>query len=132
MSDDMPDRVHAPEDVQLAHDLTTALRADGYTVGFDTDEVVEDFADHKQQAAALLEGDDISSFFLVVERSGDTTDYSTSVIVENSTVWGVSQIQMLGAHFRTIYDALPLSTEDLISAIVDEALTIDDTAGGEQ
>ena len=128
---DEPDRTGAPDDVELAHDLTTTLRADGYTVGFDSSDVVGDFDEHKQTAGELLEGDDVSSFFLVVER-GETTDYSTSVIVADSTVWGVSQIQMLGAHFRTVLDSLPLSTETLISAMVDEAVTIDEADAGEE
>lgn len=126
MTDEEPERIHGPSDVELAHDLTTSLRADGYTVGFDTDEdVVDGFDDHKQEAAELLEGDDVSSFFLVVER-GENADYATSVIVEDNVVWGLAQIQMLGAHFRTVLDALPFGTEGLISAIVDEALTIDE------
>lgn len=126
---DQPDRIEAPSDVQAAHDLTTSLRADGYSVGFDVDDVVADFPEHKQQATELLEGDDVSSFFLVVER-GESADYSTSVIVDDDVVWGVSQIQMLGAHFRTVLDALPLSTTDLVSAVVDEALTIDEETDG--
>lgn len=125
MSDDAPDRVDAPDNVQAAHALTTALRAEGYTIGFDTEDIVEDFDEHREMAAALLDEDDVAAFFITVAREGQT-DYSSSVIVDDSTVWGVTQIQLLGAHFRTVLDTLPLSTTELVDAIVDEAVTIEE------
>lgn len=113
------------EDVKAAHDLAVSLRNDGYTVGFDSDDVVEDFDQHVQDAQELLEADDLSGFFVVAHREGQT-DYASSVVVNDSVAWGVVQIEMLGSHFRTIVDALPLGTTELVESIVDEALTIDD------
>ena len=123
----MADEIHIPDDVKAAHDLGVKLRADGYSVGFEADDVLDEqtFADHKEQAAKTLFDEDVASFYLAVERD-QHTDYSTSCIVQDQSVWGISQIQMLGAHFRMVHDALPLSTSELIDAMVDEAITIDE------
>jgi hypothetical protein len=114
-----------PADVKAAHDIATALRNDGYTIGFDSADVVEDFDDHVAAAQADLGADDLGAFFTVAHRDGQT-DYATSVVLEHDVAWGVIQIEMLGSHFRTVLEALPLDTADLIEAMVDEALTIDD------
>jgi hypothetical protein len=119
MSDD-----RTPE-VKAAHDLATSLRNDGYTVGFDSSDVVEDFDEHVDAGQQLLDADDLGAYFVVAHREGQT-DYSTSVVLEDNVAWGVIQIEMLGAHFRTVLDALPLDTSDLIEAMVDEALTINE------
>lgn len=112
-------------EVKAAHDLATALRNEGYTVGFDSSDVVEEFDDHTVAAQRMLEADDLGAFFVVAHREGQT-DYSSSVVVDDNVAWGVIQIEMLGAHFRTVLNALPLDTSELIEAIVDEALTIDE------
>ena len=114
-----------PSDVKAAHDIATALRNDGYTVGFDSSDVVEDFDDHVAAAQADLNPDDLGAFFMVAHRDGQT-DYATSVVLEHDVAWGVIQIEMLGAHLRTVLEALPLDATDLIEAMVDEALVIDD------
>lgn len=123
---DEPDEVEAPTELKKAHELTTKLRADGYSVGFDADDLVDDFDDHREQSIALLEADDVSAFFLVVERD-QQTDFSSSVVVSDPVVYGVSQIQMLGAHFRTVLDNTGLETTELVESMVDEALVIDET-----
>jgi hypothetical protein len=118
MADDTPD-------LKAVHDLQTALRNEGYTVGFGADDVVADFDDHVHDAQAQLDADDLAAFFVIAHREGQT-DYASSVIVDDEVAWGVTQIQLLGAHFRTVLDALPLDTTDLIDAMVDEALTLDE------
>ena len=118
-----------PPTVKAAHDLATALRNDGYTVGFNAEDVVEDFDEHADQAQAQLDADDLAAFFVVAHREGQT-DYSSSVVVRDDVAWGVTQIEMLGAHFRTVLEALPLDTSELIDAMVDEAVTIDETGDG--
>jgi hypothetical protein len=115
-----------PSDVKAAHDIATALRNDGYTIGFDSADVVKDFDSHVAAAQSNLDADDLGAFFVVAHRDGQT-DYATSVILEHDVAWGVIQIEMLGSHFRTVLEALPLDTTDLIEAMVDEALVIDDT-----
>jgi len=122
-------------EVKAAHDLAVSLRNDGYTVGFDSSDVVEDFDQHVDAGRDLLEADDLGAYFVVAHREGQT-DYSSSVVLKDDVTWGIVQIEMLGAHFRTVLDALPLDTTDLIEAMVDEALTIDendelDTARGQ-
>lgn len=124
----MPSETDPPR-VKAAHDLATALRNEGYTVGFDADDVVEDFDDHAAAARGQLDADDLAAFFVVAHREGQT-DYSSSVVVRDDVAWGVTQIEMLGAHFRTVLEALPLETTDLIDAMVDEALTVDESRGG--
>ena len=116
--------------VKAAHALVTSLRADGRTVGFDSSDVVEDFDDHVAAGQDLLDAEDLGAFFVVAHRDGQT-DYSTSVVLQDNVAWGVIQIEMLGSHFRTVLDALPLDTTDLIEAMVDEALTIDDMEEGD-
>ncbi|WP_254535257.1 hypothetical protein [Halomarina litorea] len=116
---------HSDSEVQAAHQLITTLRNQGYTVGLDTDDIVEDFNDHTVSAQALLDADDLGAFFVIAHRQGQT-DYSTSVILDESVAWGVIQIEMLGSHFRTVLDALPLSTTELVDAMVDEAITIEE------
>ena len=113
-----------PSDVKAAHDIATALRSDGYTIGFDSSDIVEDFDDHVAAAQADLDADDLGAFFTVAHRDGQT-DYATSVVLKHDVAWGVVQVEMLGAHFRTVLEALPLDSTDLIKAMVDEALVID-------
>lgn len=112
-------------DVKAVHDLSVSLRNDGYTVGFDSSDVVEDFDDHVEAGRELLDADDLGGYFVVAHRQGQT-DYASSVIVRDPVAHGVVQIEMLGAHFRTVLEALPLNTTELVEAIVDEALTVDD------
>lgn len=112
-------------DVKTAHDLATALRNEGYTIGFDSSDVVDDFGAHVSAGQELLDADDLAAHFVVAHREGQT-DYSSSVIVDEPVAYGVVQIEMLGAHFRTVLETLPLDTTELIDAMVDEALAIDD------
>lgn len=119
MTDDDPSKVEA------AHDLATTLRNEGYTVGFDSSDVVEEFDEHVDAAQQQLDAEDLGAFFVVAHRDGQT-DYSSSVVLDHDVAWGVIQIEMLGAHFRSVLDALPLDTTALVEAMVDEALTIDE------
>lgn len=132
MTEDDPDDSAVDDEIarelKAAHELTTKLRADGYSVGFDADDLVEDFDDHREQAHEVLDGDDVSAYFLVVER-GQNADFSSSVVVDDPVVYGVSQIQMLGAHFRTVLDNTGLDTSELVESMVDEALAIDADGG---
>lgn len=48
-----------PPEVKAAHDLALALRQDGYSVGFDSSDVVDDFDEHSAQAQAMLGADDL-------------------------------------------------------------------------
>ena len=113
------------EQVRAAHDLSTTLRNKGYSVGFDTDDLVEDFDEHTASGQALLDADDLGAFFVIAHRQGQT-DYGSSVVLDDSLAYSLIQIEMLGSHFRTVLDTLPLSTTELVDAMVDEALTIDD------
>lgn len=117
-----------PPKVKAVHDVVTALRNDGYTVGFDSDDVVEDFDEHVAQGQQQLDADDLAAYFVVAHREGQT-DYGTSVVLGDDVVWGLIQVEMLGAHFRAVLDALPLSTTDLIDAMIDEAIAVDDMEG---
>lgn len=114
--------------IKAAHDVVDALRAEGYTVGFDSDDVVEDFDEHAGEAQDQLDAEDLAAFFVVAHREGQT-DYSSSVVLEDEVAWGLVQIEMLGAHFRTVLDALPLSTTELVDAMVDEAIAADEMEG---
>lgn len=114
-----------PPEVKAAHDIATTLRNDGYTIGFGSSDVVDDFDDHAIAAKRMLDVEDLGAFFVVSHRDGQT-DYSTSVVLRDDVAWGVIQIEMLGAHFRAVLEALPLDTSDLIDAMVDEAITIDE------
>ena len=116
-----------PSRIKAAHDLSTSLRAEGYTVGFDSADIVEDWPTHVERGQRLLDYDDLGGYFVVAHRDGQT-DYATSVVVNDSVAWGVVQIEMLGAHFRAVHDALPLNVDELIEAMVDEAVTIDENA----
>lgn len=116
-------------DVQAVHDLSMALRNEGYSVGLDSSDYVEDFDEHAAEAQDLLDVDDLGGFFVISHRQGQT-DYATSVVVDDNVAWGLVQIEMLGAHFRTVLQALPVDTSDLVNAMVDEALTIEDMDGG--
>jgi len=118
----------SPPTLEAAHDLATSLRNEGYTIGYGRSDVVDDFDEHVQAAHDQLDVEDLGAFFVVAHRDGQT-DYSSSVVLQNDLAWGLIQIEMLGAHFRTVHDALPLSTSKLVSAMVDEALTIDDMEG---
>ena len=110
--------------VKAAHEIATTLRNKGYTVGFDGSDLVDDFDEHIATGQQMLEPDDLSGFFVVAHRDGQT-DYSSSIAVEDNVAFGVLQIEMLGAHFRTVLDTLPLDTTTLVEAMVDEAITID-------
>jgi gamma-glutamyltranspeptidase len=116
-------------DVKAVHDLAVSLRNDGYEVGLDAEDIVEDFNEHVENGRALLDEDDLSGYFVVAHREGQT-DYASSVIVEDSVAYGIVQIEMLGAHFRTVLEALPMNTSELVDAMVDEAITIDTMDGG--
>lgn len=111
--------------VKAAHDVVTTLRNEGYTVGFDSEDVVEDFDEHISQGKQQLDADDLGAFFIVAHREGQT-DYGSSVVLGDDVVWGLIQIEMLGAHFRAVLDALPLTATDLVDAMVDEAIAVDD------
>ena len=117
-------------DVKAVHDIAVSLRNDGYTVGFDSSDVVEDFDDHVEAGRELLDADDLGGYFVVAHRQGQT-DYASSVIVRDPVAHGVVQIEMLGAHFRTVLEALPLNTTELVEAIVDEAITVDEMEDGD-
>lgn len=113
------------EKVSNAHELVTALRNDGYTVGFDASDVVDEFDENIEKTRELLDGDELAGYFLVAARDG-RTDYSSSVVVDDPVVHGVTQIQMLGAHFRVVLEHTGLDTSSLVDAMVDEAITIDE------
>jgi len=121
-----------PEDgvaeVKAAHDIALALRNDGYSIGYDSDDVLEDFDEHVEHGQDLLDPDDLGGFFVVAHRDGQT-DFGTSVVLRDEVAYGVVQIQMLGAHFRAVHDTLPLDVETLVDAMIDEALTISDLDG---
>lgn len=114
-----------PPKEKAAHDLITSLRGEGYTVGFDSSDTLEDFEKHAKQAQAQLDQDDLAAFFVVAHRD-EQTDYSTSVVVDDEMVWALIQIEMLGAHFRTVYERVPLEASELIDVMVDEALAVDE------
>lgn len=118
-----------PSDVKAAHDLVTALRNEGHTVGFESGDLVDAFDDHVERAQAQLDADDLAAFYVIAHRQGQT-DYSSSVVVDDSVIWGLIQVEMLGAHFRTVLESLPLDTTELIDAMVDEALAIDEIGEG--
>lgn len=114
-----------PPPEKVVHDVMNRLRADGYEVGLNAGDYVDAFPEHVQETKRQLDAEDLRACFLVAYREGHT-DYSSAVSVDDSVAWGVIQIQMLGAHFRTVLDALSLSTTDLVSAMVDEALAVDE------
>lgn len=111
--------------VEAAHDVVNALRAEGHTVGFQSEDIVEDFDSHAEQAKATLDADDLAGFFVVAHRSGHT-DFASSVVLGDSVAWGLVQIEMLGAHFRSVHDQLPLDTTELIEAMMDEAIAVEE------
>ena len=112
------------EEAKRAHTLITALRNDGYDVAYGAD-TNEDFPEHVDVAReALEEPAELMGYFLVAMTEGQT-DYYSSTVLGGGTPVALAQIQMLGAHFRTVLEATGLDTTDLIDAMVDEALAID-------
>ena len=115
------------EEAKRAHELITALRNDGYDVAYGAP-TNEDFPEHVDIARDALEDpDELMGYFLVAMTEGQT-DYYSSTVLGGGTPVAVAQIQMLGAHFRSVLEATGLDTTDLVDAMVDEALAID---GGE-
>jgi hypothetical protein len=113
------------EETKRTHELITALRNDGYDVAYGTD-ANEDFPDHVDIARNALENpDELMGYFLVAMAEGQT-DYYSSTVLEAGTPMAVAQIQMLGAHFRAVLDTTGLDTTDLIDAMVDEALAVNE------
>ena len=113
------------EETKRAHELITALRNDGYDVAYGT-ETNEDFPEHVDLARDALEDpDELMGYFLVAMNEGQTDYYSSTVLRAGPPV-GMAQIQMLGAHFRAVLDATGLDTTDLIDAMVDEALAVNE------
>lgn len=114
-------------DAVAAHQLVDALRADGYSVGLAGEDapLVDDFDSHVADGQAVLDADDLSAYF-VAAQVGAETNYAAACVVDDPVVWGVSQIQLLGAHFRAVHDALGVDVDTLLDAMVDEALAIDD------
>lgn len=113
-----------PDRSKRVHELITALRNDGYAVAYGADENA-DFPDHVVQAREALKPDEAMGYYLVVMAPG-TTDYYSSTVVEGGTAVGVTQIQMLGAHFRSVLEATGLDTTQLVDAMIDEAITIEE------
>ena len=113
------------EETKRAHELITALRNDGYDVAYGVD-TNEDFSEHVGVARdAFNDPDELMGYFLVAMTEG-RTDYYSSTILGGGTPVALAQIQMLGAHFRTVLEATGLDTTDLIDAMVDEALAVED------
>jgi len=117
-----------PERSKRVHELITALRNDGYTVAYGTDEN-DDFAEHVAQAREALKPNELMGYYLVV-MAPETTDYYSSTVVGGGTAMGVTQIQMLGAHFRSVLGATGLETTQLVDAMIDEAVTIGEVDDG--
>lgn len=119
------------DESKRAHELITALRNDGYSVAYGADDN-DDFPDHVAIARdALADPDDLMGYHLVAMAEGQT-DYYSSTVLEGGTAAALAQIQMLGSHFRCVLDATGLDTTQLIDAMVDEALTIDDGGADER
>jgi len=112
-----------PDQTKRAHELITALRNDGYDVAYGAD-ANDAFPEHVGQARDALNADELMGYYLVAMAEGQT-DYYSSTVLEGSTASAIAQIQMLGAHFRSVKEATGLETAALIEAMVDEALTID-------
>ena len=113
------------EETKRAHELIAALRSDGYEVAYGA-ATNEDFPEHVGIARdALDDPDDLMGYFLVAMTEGQT-DYYSSTVLEGGTPMALAQIQMLGAHFRSVLEVTSLDTTDLIDAMVDEALAIDE------
>ena len=110
------------------HELITALRNDGYTVAYGAEEN-GDFPEHVAQAREALEADELMGYYLVV-MAPETTDYYSSTIVEGGTAMAVTQIQMLGTHFRSVLEATGLETTQLVYVMVNEAVTIGEVDDG--
>lgn len=107
------------------HDLLTSLRNDGVDVAYGGGENT-DFPDHVDTAQQALEDpDELMGYYLVVMAEGQT-DYYSSTVLEGGTAMAITQIQMLGVHFRSVLEATGLDTTDLIDAMIDEALTIEE------
>lgn len=108
-----------------AHELITTLRNAGYDVayGAGTNDAFPEHVDTAREA--LADPETLMGYYLVVMADG-TTDYYSSTVLEGSTAMHVAQIQMLGAHFRSVLEATGLETTQLVSAMVDEMITIED------
>jgi hypothetical protein len=112
------------EEAKRAHELITSLRNDGYDVAYGAD-INEDFSEYVGIARDALEDpDELMGYFLVAMTEGQT-DYYSSTVLGSGTPVALAQIQMLGAHFRSVLEATGLDTTDLIDAMADEALAID-------
>jgi hypothetical protein len=113
------------EETKHAHKLITALRNDGYDIAYGAD-TNEDFPEHVGIARdALKDTDELMGYFLVAMTEGQT-DYYSSTVLGGGTPVALAQIQMLGAHFRSVLKATGLDTTDLIDSMVDEALAVED------
>ncbi len=110
-----------------AHELITALRNDGYEVAY-SDRANDEFPAHVDTGREALDGpEELMGYFLVTMAEGQT-DYHASTVVEDGTASFVAQIQMLGAHFRALYDSTgeEMGVDMLVSSMIAEALTIDE------
>ncbi len=111
--------------------MITALRNEGYTVSY-SGAVNSDFEKHVEEAKKPLEEpDDLMGFYLLAMLEG-RTDYYSSTVLGGGPPSAIAQIQMLGSHFRSVLDSTGLETTTLVEAMVDEALTIDDSEQGGQ
>lgn len=110
------------------HELITALRNDGYSVAYGAD-TNDDFPNHVAAARDALDAEELMGYYLVA-MAPETTDYYSSTVVEGGTEMAIAQIQMLGAHFRSVLEFTGLETTQLVDAVVDEAITIEETDDG--
>lgn len=110
------------------HELITTLRNGGWSVAYGADGN-EDFPEQVAAARDALEPEDLMGYYLVAMEP-EQTDYYSSTVVEGGTAMAVAQIQMLGAHFRSVLEATGLDTRDLVDAMVDEAVTIEGVDDG--
>lgn len=125
------DDVDDGERAKRAHELINAMRADGYEVAY-SGRVNDDFPEHVAAGREQLENpDELMGYFLVSMAEGQT-DYSASTVVGEGTPSMVAQIQMLGAHFRALYDSSGMDVEMLVNSMIDEALEIDELSEEEE
>jgi hypothetical protein len=126
VTDDAAD-VDDGERAKRAHELITALRNDGYEVAY-SDRANDEFPEHVAAGReALADPAELMGYFLVAMAEGQT-DYHASTVVDDGTASFVAQIQMLGAHFRALYDSTgeEMGVDMLVNSMIDEALTIDE------
>lgn len=108
-----------------AHELITALRNDGYEVAY-SGRANDDFPEHVVTGREQLDDpEELMGYFLVTMAEGQT-DYTASTVVDDGTASLVAQIQMLGAHFRALYDSTDMDVDLLVNSMLDEALAIDE------